>query len=122
MILGYFIASFVYKLKSSNWLKTDDNGSNRGRQQQQQQQQSIRLPCLARPLTIVNNATVSFLIAAYNEEKIIARCIESIDRAASKYSGKTEIIVVNDGSTDQTPFIIDKTIRKLKHRCRLDHT
>jgi cellulose synthase/poly-beta-1,6-N-acetylglucosamine synthase-like glycosyltransferase len=116
MVLGYFIANIIYKLNAPNWVKWDNNGSNRGRSQQQ----SIQLPCLANPLIVVNDASVSFLIAAYNEEKIIARCIESIDRAASKYTGKIEIIVVNDGSTDQTPFIVDKTMGKLKHStCKL---
>jgi cellulose synthase/poly-beta-1,6-N-acetylglucosamine synthase-like glycosyltransferase len=120
IVLGYFIANLIYKLKSPNWLKRYNNGSsNRGRQSQQHQQQpvqkSIQLPCLAYPAGIVNDTTVSFLIAAYNEEKIIARCIESIDRAASKYAGKTEIILVNDGSTDQTPFIVGKAITKLKY-------
>jgi cellulose synthase/poly-beta-1,6-N-acetylglucosamine synthase-like glycosyltransferase len=113
MVLSYFIANVIYKLKSANWPGWYKDGSNRGRQLQQQE--SIKLPCLAYPLAIVNNTSVSFLIAAYNEEKIIARCIDSIDMAASKYTGKTEIIVVNDGSTDQTPLIVDKAITKLKH-------
>jgi cellulose synthase/poly-beta-1,6-N-acetylglucosamine synthase-like glycosyltransferase len=121
MVIGYFIANIIYKLKSPNSsTKRDRNNSNNAAtavgQQQHEEQQSITLPCLAYPLIgITNYASVSFLIAAYNEEKIIARCIESIDKAASKFTGKTEITIVNDGSTDQTPFIIDKTMRKLKH-------
>jgi cellulose synthase/poly-beta-1,6-N-acetylglucosamine synthase-like glycosyltransferase len=125
MILGYFIANIIYILNSPKWSKklhkNNSNGAEAAaaavQQQQQQEQRSIRLPCLAYPLTEITNcyASVSFLIAAYNEEKIIARCIESIDMAASKYIGKTEIIIVNDGSTDQTSFIIDKTMTKLKH-------
>jgi cellulose synthase/poly-beta-1,6-N-acetylglucosamine synthase-like glycosyltransferase len=35
--------------------------------------------------------SVTFLISAYNEEKLIKRCIESIDRAAAKYPGKVDI-------------------------------
>ena len=113
MVLSYFIANVIYKLKSANWPRWYNGASNGG--QQLQQQETIKLPCLAYRLAIVNHTSVSFLIAAYNEEKIIARCIDSIDRAASKYAGKTEIIVVNDGSTDQTPLIAGKAITKLKY-------
>jgi cellulose synthase/poly-beta-1,6-N-acetylglucosamine synthase-like glycosyltransferase len=130
MVLGYFIANIIYKFKSLRRLAIWDRynssyaatsaGLGKGRQRRQQHEQeqepTMRFPCLAYPLIRrTNYASVSFLIAAYNEEKIITRCIESIDRASSKYMGKTEIIIVNDGSTDQTPSIIDKTMIKLKH-------
>jgi cellulose synthase/poly-beta-1,6-N-acetylglucosamine synthase-like glycosyltransferase len=58
--------------------------------------------------------SVSFLISAYNEEKLIGRCIESIDRAAAKYAGKVDIVIVNDGSRDNTERIISESLRKLK--------
>ncbi len=61
------------------------------------------------------NVPISFLLPAYNEEKTIRRCIESIDRAASNYQGTTEIIVVNDGSTDDTRKIASDAILNLKN-------
>ena len=112
-VLSYFMANIVYTLKKPNWLKWDNSESNKGGGGPPPQY-STQLPCLSYPL-IVNEVLVSFLIAAYNEEKIIARCIESIDRAASKYTGKVEIVVVIDGSTDQTPFIVNKIRKRLKH-------
>jgi cellulose synthase/poly-beta-1,6-N-acetylglucosamine synthase-like glycosyltransferase len=61
------------------------------------------------------NPTISFLVPAYNEEKIIGRCIESIDRAAAKYSGNTEIVIVNDGSTDNTERVVLDAINKMTY-------
>jgi biofilm PGA synthesis N-glycosyltransferase PgaC len=103
MTFSYFIAYIFYKLKTPNWLKCD-----------KQQKQINSIPILYNS-SIQANAPISFLIAAYNEEKIIRKCIESIDMAASKYAGKTEIIVVNDGSTDETSFIVTMTLSKLKY-------
>jgi cellulose synthase/poly-beta-1,6-N-acetylglucosamine synthase-like glycosyltransferase len=62
-----------------------------------------------------HDPTISFLIPAYNEQQIIGRCIESIDRAAAKYSGKTEIVIVNDGSTDNTEKVVLDSINKLTY-------
>jgi cellulose synthase/poly-beta-1,6-N-acetylglucosamine synthase-like glycosyltransferase len=59
--------------------------------------------------------SVSFLIPAYNEERIAGRCIESIDKAAAKYDGEIEIIFVNDGSTDSTEKVVTEAIGNLKH-------
>ena len=59
--------------------------------------------------------SVSFLIPAYNEERIVGRCIESIDRAAAKYPGKVEVILVNDGSADNTEKVVTEAIENLKY-------
>lgn len=45
---------------------------------------------------------VSFIIPAYNQEKTINTCINSIFRSASKYNGSCEILVIDDGSSDYT--------------------
>ena len=44
--------------------------------------------------------TVSVVIAAYNEDKVIARTLEALTH--STYRGNYEVIVVNDGSSDRT--------------------
>jgi poly-beta-1,6 N-acetyl-D-glucosamine synthase len=43
---------------------------------------------------------VSVLIAAYNEGKVIAKTVQSI--LSSEYAGELEVIVVDDGSKDET--------------------
>ncbi len=45
---------------------------------------------------------ISFIVPAYNEERVIARCISSLFECCSQYSGPSEIIVIDDGSQDQT--------------------
>lgn len=52
---------------------------------------------------------VSIIIPAYNVEKYIGRCIES---AMNQTLKEIEIIVVNDGATDNTPSIISKFAEK----------
>lgn len=52
---------------------------------------------------------VSIIIPAYQQEKKISRCLESV--LASSYSA-CEIIVVNDGSTDRTGEIVRQFINK----------
>lgn len=94
IVWSYFTSYFFYSSRTPNWLKYV-NKSNPNQEQAM---------------------TVTFLLPAYNEEKIIQRTIDSIDRAASKYQpGKCEIIIVDDGSTDNTSIIVDRAIRNLKH-------
>jgi cellulose synthase/poly-beta-1,6-N-acetylglucosamine synthase-like glycosyltransferase len=45
---------------------------------------------------------VSFVVPAYNEEKNIRRCINSLFECAFPFRGSSEIIIVDDGSTDNT--------------------
>lgn len=54
---------------------------------------------------------VSIIIPAYNAQNYIKRCLESI--IAVEYENK-EIIVIDDGSSDQTGMICDKYAEKYK--------
>ena len=50
---------------------------------------------------------ISVIIALYNAENVIGRCIESV--YASSYTDY-EVIVVDDGSTDKTSFIVQSSM------------
>lgn len=52
---------------------------------------------------------ISVIVPAYNVENYIARCLESI---LNQTYHQLEVIVVDDGSTDKTPSIIDEFARK----------
>ncbi len=55
---------------------------------------------------------VSVLIPAHNEERYIENTVRSVHN--SSYSGRIEIIVINDGSTDRTPKILSALKKQLK--------
>ncbi|MDE1815077.1 MAG: glycosyltransferase [Thaumarchaeota archaeon] len=94
LLLRYYLAYFIYEIKVPKWAKSNQ-------------------------ITVVrqnyDDTPLSFLLPAYNEEKHIRRCIESIDKAAANYLGNTEIVVVNDGSTDDTRKIASEAVLNLKH-------
>lgn len=52
--------------------------------------------------------SVSVVISAYNEEKVISRTIDSI---LKNHYPVMEVIVVNDGSTDHTPEVIRENFK-----------
>ena len=63
---------------------------------------------------------VSVVIPAFNEERFIQKSIKAALR--SDYpSEKTEIIVVNDGSTDRTRSRIDEMVSKYGNRIKAIH-
>lgn len=49
---------------------------------------------------------VSILVPAHNEQVGIERAVRSL--AGSRYGGELEVIVVDDGSTDETPAIVQR--------------
>ena len=51
---------------------------------------------------------VSIIICVYNGEKYLERCLQS---AMSQSYKNIEIIVVNDGSMDNTPVIIENYVK-----------
>lgn len=50
---------------------------------------------------------ISVVIAALNEEEVLERLVRRINRAADTWQDDFEVIVVDDGSTDLTPVILD---------------
>ena len=63
------------------------------------------------------NIQISVIVAAYNIEKYLARCLDSI---CSQTYHNLEIFVVDDGSTDKTPQICDEYAAK-DERIRVIH-
>jgi len=59
---------------------------------------------------------VSFIIPAKNVQDWIKKCVYSI--IDQNYSGKINIIVVNDGSTDKTAKIVEEISRQLNRKDR----
>ncbi|MGH7812720.1 MAG: glycosyltransferase [Candidatus Binataceae bacterium] len=56
-------------------------------------------------LTAANAPSLSVVVAAYNEEAVIAQKIKNF--LAGEYPGKSEIIVVSDGSEDRTAEVAE---------------
>lgn len=62
---------------------------------------------------MTNPRTLSIVIPVYNEEKYIQKTINRVLKANS-LGLKKEIIVIDDGSTDSTPKILNKSKNKYK--------
>ncbi|MCL5072002.1 MAG: glycosyltransferase family 2 protein [Actinobacteria bacterium] len=62
----------------------------------------------------MSKPSLTVLVTAYNEEKTIAESIHSTVSALKKYLGDSEIIVIDDGSADNTGKVIDALAKKNK--------
>jgi cellulose synthase/poly-beta-1,6-N-acetylglucosamine synthase-like glycosyltransferase len=65
---------------------------------------------LRRPPIGDERPPIDVIIPAYNEEEVIVETLQSIDAAAARYGGPVSIILTNDGSTDQTYPLAERTI------------
>ncbi len=58
--------------------------------------------------------SLSIIIPAYNEEACMADSLGEIHRFALAYPGRAEILVVDDGSTDASPAIVESMQARLE--------
>jgi cellulose synthase/poly-beta-1,6-N-acetylglucosamine synthase-like glycosyltransferase len=74
---------------------------------------------IARPFTRrgggATPTSVCFLVPAHNEEGLIGDCVRALDQAAGHFDGETEAIVVENGSTDATPYEAHQAISECRH-------
>lgn len=68
--------------------------------------------------TINTNSVVSIIVPAYNVEKYVSNCIDSL---LNQTYHNIEVIIVNDGSKDSTPDILDEYPSR-DSRVRVIHT
>ncbi|MBO7644968.1 MAG: glycosyltransferase family 2 protein [Alphaproteobacteria bacterium] len=66
----------------------------------------------------MQNTELSIIIPAYNAQDYIVRCVESIMR--QRGADRHEIIIVDDGSTDNTPKTLD-AIAEIYKNIRVIH-
>lgn len=66
------------------------------------------------------NPLISIVIPSYNASKYIHRCLYSILDQIDEINEKIEVVVVNDGSTDDTEAIVQTIIKSnIKHNVNL---
>lgn len=60
---------------------------------------------------------VSVVVPAYNEARAVRETVAQLQRSLARLSGSWEIIVVDDGSTDNTPHVLEglADVRVLRH-------
>ncbi len=86
------------------WLRTDPKGKG------------AKVSSVYRPTAGGVKPFVSIIVPARNEERNIRRCVESLlEQDYDNY----EVIVVDDGSSDCTPRVLDELIASHAHRDRL---
>ncbi|MCX6532494.1 MAG: glycosyltransferase family A protein [Actinobacteria bacterium] len=56
---------------------------------------------------MMTQPVISVIVAAHNQERYISRCLRSL-LAQSIAREKFEIVVINDGSTDHTPSVLEE--------------
>lgn len=59
-----------------------------------------------------NHPYLSIIIPCYNEDSVLVETYQRLVRSLNHLNFSFEIIFINDGSTDQTPFILDDFANK----------
>ena len=59
--------------------------------------------------------SVAIIVPAFNEEEHIGDCIRSLDRAALNYTGRCRLLVIDNGSSDDTRRIAAEELAKCRH-------
>lgn len=59
--------------------------------------------------------SLAVIIPAFNEEKGISTCIEKVNKELAKLKGRKTLLIVNDGSTDNTLNVLKKEKMKYKN-------
>src|SRR5437868_11183285 len=66
--------------------------------------------------------SLSLVIPAYNEEKGIHAALQEADRALAELTSEYEILVVDDGSRDDTARVVAEAARHSPHIRLLRHS
>lgn len=64
---------------------------------------------------------LSVIIPAYNEEKRITKTLKAVDEYLRKQSYDSEIIVVSDGSKDETAEVVNSLVPQIKNLRLIDN-
>jgi glycosyltransferase involved in cell wall biosynthesis len=68
------------------------------------------------PVDCVTSASVSIIVPAFNEVRIIGQVLDTIIHQMSASGAQYELIVVDDGSTDGTAEVVEaKGVRVIRH-------
>jgi len=70
---------------------------------------------------ITKEKRISVFMPANNEAENLPKVLEKINRVFKKYKIKGEVIVVNDGSKDNTKEVLDKLSKKYKYLSYVNH-
>lgn len=62
-----------------------------------------------------NTQTLAVIIPMFNEEHVAARCVEKVVAVIKRLKQSTTIVVINDGSTDNTENILQEKLKKYPH-------
>jgi putative flippase GtrA len=70
----------------------------------------------------LTNYSLSVILPAHNEEAIIAQTVHTIISILTPWVQDFEVIVVNDGSKDNTGAIVEEIAANDHHVCLINHT
>lgn len=107
--IKYVVNEIELKLNSLKYYiaKNEDISKEEALSILEKERANPRKTCyLNQPIINCKDKDCTIIIPVYNCEKYVSRCIESVLNASVKYN--IEIVVINDGSTDDTYKMLNK--------------